>query len=236
MSLKGLAIALGALAVVLAATPAHAQLYRWQDEAGRIVVSDRPLHPTAETFAVRGAAQFRSTRPAVSKRADLYDSLIVAHATAQNLDPNLVRAVIQAESAFNPRARSIKGAMGLMQLMQATASDLGVSNPYDPAENIRGGVVYLRQLLDRFGNNVDLALAAYNAGPTAVNRYGAIPPYRETRSYVKKIRGNTNAAGSAAPAPPRLYRIVETIDGKETVRYSDKPVDGATVVTPYGSR
>ena len=234
MSLKGLAIALGALAVVLAATPAHAQLYRWQDEAGRIVVSDRPLHPTAQTFEVRGSTQFRSTRPVVSKHADRYDALIVEHSTAQNVDPNLVRAVIQAESAFNPGARSIKGAMGLMQLMPATARELGVSNPYDPVENIRAGVAYLRQLLDRFANNVDLALAAYNAGPTAVNKYGTIPPYRETRTYVKRIRSNTTATG--APPPTRLYKIVEIVDGKENVRYSDKPAGGATVVTPYGSR
>lgn len=234
MSFKGLAIALGAVAVVLAATPAQAQLYHWQDEAGRLVVSDRPLHPAAKTFTVRGSTEFRSTRPVVSKRADTYDALIVEHSTARAVDPNLVRAVIQAESAFNPRARSIKGAMGLMQLMPATATELGVSDPYDPAENIRGGVSYLRQLLDRYDNNVDLALAAYNAGPTAVNRYRAIPPYRETVLYVKRIRGNTTSTGAAAPK--RLYKIVEIVDGNEYVRYSDKPGDGAAVVTPYGSR
>lgn len=236
MSSKLLTFALCTAALLMAATPAQAQLYRWTDASGRMVISDRPLNTAAATFAVRGATtQFRSTRPVVNKRAGAFDAIIEEHATAQNVDPNLVRAVIQAESAFNPRARSPKGAMGLMQLMPATASELGVSNAYDPSQNIRGGVAYLRRLLDRYDSNVDLALAAYNAGPTAVEKYGRIPPYRETRDYVKKIRGNTTAAGAVA-APQRLYRIVDIVDGRETVRYSDKPAQDATVVTPYSTR
>ena len=134
--------------------------------------------------------------------------------------PDLVRAVIHAESAFNPMARSIKGAMGLMQLMPATAIAYGVSNAYDPVQNIRAGVAYLRSLLERYSQNEELALAAYNAGPTAVKKYGdAVPPYRETRNYVAKIRKEAGAR----PAPTRVYKVVEFQDGREIIRYTNTP-------------
>lgn len=109
------------------------------------------------------------------------------HSEAQSLDPKLVRAMIQVESGYNYRARSHKGAMGLMQLMPATASLYSVQNPYDPDENVRGGTRYLRHLVDRFPGRLDLAVAAYNAGPGAVERYGGVPPYRETKDYVRRV-------------------------------------------------
>lgn len=115
------------------------------------------------------------------------DALITEAAARHDVDPNLVRAVIKVESAYKPKARSHKGAMGLMQLMPATAREYGVRNAYDPAENINAGVRHLRMLLDRF--DVRLAVAAYNAGAGAVQRYGGIPPYRETRDYVRKVLG-----------------------------------------------
>lgn len=115
------------------------------------------------------------------------EPLITRHSDAQALDPKLVKAVIQAESGYNVRALSNKGAIGLMQLMPATASLLNVSNPYDPDDNIRGGTRYLRQMLDRFAGRVEFAVAAYNAGPGAVERHGGIPPYAETRAYVKRV-------------------------------------------------
>jgi soluble lytic murein transglycosylase-like protein len=114
-----------------------------------------------------------------------YLPLIEAAAKRHQVDPLLVHAVITVESRFHARARSRKGAMGLMQLMPATARELQVGNPYDPAANIEGGVRHLRQLLDRF--DVRLAVAAYNAGAGAVQRFGGIPPFRETQAYVRQV-------------------------------------------------
>jgi soluble lytic murein transglycosylase-like protein len=123
-------------------------------------------------------------------RADhAYDDLIEEAAAAYKLDPELIRAVMRAESAFNPMVVSRAGAQGLMQLMPALAEEMGVDDPFDPRQNIMGGAKYLRQLLDRHRGNLPLSLASYNAGPTAVARYRAIPPFRETRQYVKKITG-----------------------------------------------
>jgi soluble lytic murein transglycosylase-like protein len=115
-----------------------------------------------------------------------YDRLIRDTADSFDIDPALVKAVVAAESNFEPDAISRVGAQGLMQLMPATARAMGVRRPFAPSENIRGGVRYLRSLLDRF-NELDLALAAYNAGPDAVMRYGGIPPYPETEAYVTKV-------------------------------------------------
>lgn len=123
-------------------------------------------------------------------RADrAYDDLIEEAAAEYKLDPELIRAVMRAESAFNPMVVSRAGAQGLMQLMPALAVEMGVDDPFDPRQNIMGGARYLKQLLDRHRGNVPLSLASYNAGPTAVARYKAIPPFRETRQYVKKITG-----------------------------------------------
>ena len=118
---------------------------------------------------------------------DVYSEEINRAAHLYQVDTALVRAVIHAESAFNPRARSPKGAAGLMQLMPGTARDLGVADAHVPSENIRGGVQYLAQLLAQFRNDVRLATAAYNAGPNAVRKHAGVPPYAETQLYVERV-------------------------------------------------
>jgi soluble lytic murein transglycosylase-like protein len=216
---------------VLAPAPAQAQIYSWRDASGRLVLSDRPKDPSARIYAVSNASAvsgLRLTKQAAPLRASLYDELIVRHATENSLSPDFVRAVIQAESAFDPWARSRKGAMGLMQLMPQTAAEFRVVNAYDPAENIRAGAAYLRTLLDRYDNDPSLALAAYNAGPGAVDKYGrAVPPYKETRAYVARIQ---NSQTTAAANAHRIFRVVEVVDGQKVVRFTDKPVAGATPV------
>jgi len=222
------------LGCVLAAgvpTPADAQIYAWRDSEGRLVLSDRPL-PLADiaaasgirTFAAREASMVRSTRPVLNARAADYEPLIARHASDHGIRPDLVRAVIQTESAFNPFARSVKGALGLMQLMPETARELGVLDPFDPTQNIRGGVQYLRRLLDRYANNEVLALAAYNAGPGAVDRYGTVPPYRETRDYVQRVQGRTSLVTRSRRT--KIYRSVEVIDGREVPRYTNQRPSG----------
>ena len=120
------------------------------------------------------------------------NALIDKYSNAHGLDSDFVKALVNQESGFNPNATSRCGAMGLMQLMPATAEDLGVANAYDPEQNIYGGTKYLKGLMDRFGNNKELALAAYNAGPNAVKKYGGIPPYAETQNYVKNVMSAYN--------------------------------------------
>ena len=213
------------LLCVLAPAAAHAQLYSWKDPSGRLIISDTPKDPAARTYSVAYVGtSFGVVKGTASpkRRITEFDDVIVENAAQHSLHPDFVRAVIQAESAFNPSARSVKGAMGLMQLMPGTAAQYGVTNAYDPVQNIRAGVAYLKSLLVRFGNDVSLALAAYNAGPGAVEKYGrAVPPYKETRNYVSKIRATAGSA-AAESGPKPIVRRVEIVNGREVVRYSQK--------------
>ena len=213
-----------------AAVPAEAQIYSWRDASGHLVLSNKPMTVTTgevKTYAVPGPSLLRTTaQPLADEGQGKYDAVIREHAQANGLSADLVRAVIRAESGFNPHAVSPKGAMGHMQLMPATARDLGVSNPFHPGENIRGGVTYLARLLARYDQNLELALAAYNAGPGAVERYGAVPPYRETRNYVKKITGAAPRPVAKAPAKPVIYKWIVQENGSISTRYSNVPPAG----------
>jgi soluble lytic murein transglycosylase-like protein len=152
--------------------------------------------------------------------------LVEQTASRLQVDPQLVDAIIKVESEYDPKAVSRKGAMGLMQLIPETAQRFGVENPFNPKENIEGGVSYLRHLLDHFGGDLPLSLAAYNAGEGAVQRFGGIPSFAETRDYVRKVTdiyqsgpplSGTNASGNK----PRPSPIIRYVDERGVVHYSN---------------
>jgi soluble lytic murein transglycosylase-like protein len=156
---------------------------------------------TADASSVAGAGG--AYTPAVqgqgAEAGGEYEALIDQAASRNGLDPAVLHGLIQQESGFDPSAASSAGAAGLTQLMPGTASSMGVANPLNPAESIEGGARYLGQLMTQFGGNAEDALAAYNAGPGAVEQYGGIPPYAETQSYVSKVLGNAEAYRQSHP-------------------------------------
>jgi soluble lytic murein transglycosylase-like protein len=189
-----LGIALAGLVAVLTPLPGAAQVYKWVDENG-IVTFSNIAPPTDQDFQVlrfpcyAADPKCRSVSwEKVPLNTRSFSREIRSAAEFNAVEESLIRAIIHAESAYQPDARSPKGAQGLMQLMPATAADLNVSNPFDPAENIDGGARYLSQLLAQFKGDVDLAAAAYNAGPQAVNKFGGVPPYDETQEYVRRVK------------------------------------------------
>lgn len=170
---------------------ARADVYKFIDHgSGHVYYTDRPSH-SGYRLLIKTFSGVKVTYEALEKNRRLFAPVIDAMASRYGLDPALLHAVIRAESGYNPGAVSPKGAVGLMQLMPATAFRYGVQNRQDPTANIEGGAHYLRDLLGLFGANTKLAVAAYNAGENAVIRYGnTIPPYPETQEYVTRVLGH----------------------------------------------
>ncbi|MEE9606444.1 MAG: lytic transglycosylase domain-containing protein [Myxococcota bacterium] len=177
-----------ALALALAGPAAAGQIvYAFVDSRGVVHFTNVPNDPRYAKMVLAERGGLRPAGPSHGAPADWrFDGLIKLTARENSLPPALVKAVIAAESAFDPDAVSHKGAQGLMQLMPRTAAQLGVADPFEPHQNVSGGARYLREMLDRYGD-LARALAAYNAGPTAVDRHRGVPPYRETRAYVKRV-------------------------------------------------
>jgi len=171
--------ALGVFMLHALAVPAGADIYKYVDANGVVHFTNTPTSGQYNLYLKERSAG-RSTGG--------FREIISRCASAYRLEEALVRAVIKAESDYNPRAVSTKGAQGLMQLMPETARLMNVRDPWDAEENVRGGSRYLRLMLDQFNGNLDLAIAAYNAGPNAVRRHNGIPPYAETRTYVDRVK------------------------------------------------
>ena len=217
-------------------SPAEAQIFSWRDANGSLVLSNtRPRDvQSIQSYAVPASEGVRATRDVPIDRVQAYDDLILEHSRLNDVRTDLVRAVMQVESGFNPFARSPKGAVGLMQLMPATALRFGVRNAFNPIENIRAGVAYLRELLDRYQDNEQLALAAYNAGPGAVDKYGqTVPPYRETQNYVSRIKQIAPRTVQVQPLGGTIYKTTEIVNGRVIPRYvNHKPADDQLVTAP----
>jgi hypothetical protein len=182
------------LFILFIAPAADADIYKYVDENGVTCYTDTPfgkkanrIHKEDKNNTFPEKNQISRQKPKSVRGDSEYHGIVQEKASVYNIDPSLIRAVIKTESNWNCRAISRKGAMGLMQLMPATANDMNVSNPFDPEENIEGGTRYLKYLLDRFNGDLTLALAAYNAGPKTVEKFGYIPPITETRQYVNKV-------------------------------------------------
>jgi soluble lytic murein transglycosylase-like protein len=226
-------ILLGTL--VLCAIPAHGQIVSYLDSSGKRVFINadptpagrraRPAGPQA-VLVSSVSPQTTQTLPAASSdmgaaeqaNRQKIEQMIRETSARYNVDPALIRAVIETESNWNSKAVSRRGALGLMQLVPGTARQLGVNNAFDPKQNLDGGVRYLHTLLERYNGDLDRALAAYNAGPGAVDRARGVPWYRETREYVRKVTDSYFRPGSdrlphAFDAPRPIYRMVDE-DGR----------------------
>lgn len=184
----------GTLALLMLASEARAVVYIYELPGGTRIVTDHVLdnkqyklvHASRNVQGMGALINHRNAQE-ILVDIDAYDAMIERTARIYAVDPALVKAVVHAESGFNPHAVSVKGASGLMQLMPDTADRYGIKDVFDPKQNLRGGVLHLRRLLKKYKNNHTLALAAYNAGEEAVARHRGVPPYSETQGYVRKV-------------------------------------------------
>ena len=211
-----------ALLFILTAASGHAAVYYHVDPEGVYHFTNAPTKPWFRILP--GFGLHRDVNLTTGPYADLVNRI----ARAGGIEPDLVKAIIRVESNFNPYAVSPKGAQGLMQLMPETAANHAVRNVFDPEQNITGGVRYLRKLLDFFGGDLRLALAAYNAGENAVTRYNGVPPYRETREYVRKVLALYRSRNFD---PPTLTaKAALSRKGRRETVYPDDRADGTGAV------
>jgi soluble lytic murein transglycosylase-like protein len=214
------------LATAVDVSRVSAEMYKRTDADGTTHFTNAPTDPRYQRmgFTSGTAAGWLRLPPAAQGDSGPYVKEINDAAQRYGVPVRLVSAVIRAESGFNPRAVSRKGAQGLMQLMPTTASILGVRNSFDPRENIDGGVRHLRGLIDRFPHSLPLAIAAYNAGEKAVTQYGGIPPFPETQDYVTKVLHFYGGPVEGGTTPPT--RIYQTVGPDGTVTYTNIPPRG----------
>ncbi len=218
--------ALASLGILFAfVTAASAEVRMGVKDGRRFIYNDGPANIGASDEWLAARVQ----------RASDYDGMIDAAALANDVDPKLVKSVMLVESGFNPNAVSKKGARGLMQLMPETAAEVGVRNIHDPAQNIAGGVRYLSQLLLNYRGDIAKTLAAYNAGAAAVDRYDGVPPYDETRLYVRKTlaayRGKSVLGGGFGKPSDETYRGTPVRKGKSVQWTRDERTNRITLTT-----
>jgi len=218
--------------ILIFASLSFADVYQYTSEDGVVCYTDLPFGKKADLVMKDkvGPSQSQKKHERTDyKDTEYYHSIIHEKASKYNVDASLVKAVIKTESNWNERAVSRKGAVGLMQLMPSTANDMNVRNAFDPEENIEGGVKYLRNLLEQFNGDLTLALAAYNAGPKRVDKFGVVPPITETKQYVKKVLSLYNGGSPYSPTasdtrkekrPDPIYKV-SLQDG--TVLFTNSP-------------
>jgi transglycosylase-like protein with SLT domain len=202
--------------VLFCSTGFGQMLFSYMDESGVRILTNIPPKGLVLNLQTTGvsASPTQPFQGTSSKRTSRYDPIIEKYAAQYKLDPSLIRSMIATESAFDEKAVSPKGARGLMQLMPATAARVGVKNIFDPEQNIRGGTLHMRSLLDTFNNNLPLSLAAYNAGENLVLRLGRIPNIRETHDYVKSVtqrygKSEIQFHGQDAASGPSMFRFTD---------------------------
>lgn len=222
-----MSVLLTILILLFTGTTAGAEIYRYLSEDGIVFFTNAPSEGNGK-IVVReqiAAAQKVKAKAKIYSNLDSFNTIAEEKARQHNMDPELVKAVIKAESNWNAGAVSPKGARGLMQLMPSTALDLGVYNSFDPEQNIDGGTRYLKYLLEKFNGNLTLALAAYNAGPRLVERTRTIPSIPETVSYVKRVikhySGRTGGGGITAHSETKNDRILKVVRKDGTILFTN---------------
>ena len=202
-------------------------LYSYINDSGDRVLTNMPPSRPVSDLKITGTTETNSLPVSSSPKSLSFDPIIEKYASNYQLDPSLIRSIIAQESGFNPKAVSAKGAQGLMQLMPETAARLGVRNSLDPEQNIQGGVKHFKFLMDSFNNNLELSLAAYNAGEKLVQRLGRVPAIKETRDYVQSItkRYGKKEIGPQAEAreTPALLPIFRFVDESGTSHLTNIP-------------